>query len=97
MIQVDALVSECLGDLLVLDPPVVERVEGAVVLVRRPGDGQLGVRDHLELLPALVEDLLEVDGDGAAGHVLVLAGVVDEDGQLLGPAAATLNIVILES
>ena len=36
VVQVDALLSECLGDLFVLDPPVVERVEGAVVLVGSP-------------------------------------------------------------
>ena len=86
VVQVDALLSECLGDLFVLDPPVVERVEGAVVLVGSPRDGQLGTRHHLHLLPALVDDLLEVDGDPAALHVLVAAGVVDQDGQLLGPA-----------
>ena len=86
MVQVDALVSQRLGDLLVLDPPVVQGVEGAVVLVGRPGDRQLRVRHHLHLLPALVDDLLEVDGDGAAVDVLVLAGVVDEDGELLRPA-----------
>ena len=86
MVQVDALVSECLGHLFVLDPPVVEGVEGAVVLVGRPRDGQLRAGHHLQLLPALVDDLLEVDGDPAALHVLVAAGVVDQDGQLLGPA-----------
>ena len=85
VVQVDALISECLGDLFVLDSPVLEGVEGAVVLVCRPRHGELGVGDDLKLLPALVEDLLEVDSHLAAAHVAVGAGVVNEDGQLLGP------------
>ena len=40
---------------------------------------------HLELLPTLVDDLLEMDGNPAALHVLVFAGIVNEDGQLLRP------------
>ena len=90
MVQVDALISERLGDLFVLNPPVVEGVEGAVVLVGRRGDGQLRVGHHLHLLSALFEDLLEVDGDPAALNVLVLAGVVDEDRQLLRPTVTCM-------
>ena len=85
MVQIDALVSECLGYLFVLDPPVVERVKGAVVLVGSPRDAELRLRHHLELLPTLVDDLLEMDGNPAALHVLVFAGIVNEDGQLLRP------------
>ena len=85
MIQVDALLPECLGDLLVLDSPAVEGVVGAVVLVCGPRHAELGVGDHLGLLTAPVDDLLEVDGDPAPVLVGVSAGVVNQNRKLLRP------------
>ena len=84
-VQVDSLLPEHLGDLLVLDPPAVEGVVGAVVLVCGPRHAELGVGHHLGLLAAPVDDLLEVDGDPAPVLVGVSAGVVNQNRKLLRP------------
>ena len=59
MVEVDALLHEELGDVLGLAPLVADLVVGAgvLVLVDRPGDAELGVGHHLEVL-ATVYDLL---------------------------------------
>ena len=76
VVQVDALLPEHLGDLLVLDPPAVEGVVGAVVLVGGPRHAEPGIGHHLGLLAASVDDLLEMDGDPAPVLVGMSARVV---------------------
>ena len=77
MIEVNALLPEDLGDLLVLGPLAIDRVVGTVVLVRGSGHRELRIGHNLELLASFVNNLLEVNSYSTPFNIGMRTGVVN--------------------
>ena len=84
MIEVNALLPEDLGDLLVLGPLAIDRVVATVVFMGCSGHRELRVGNNLEFFTSLVNNLLEVNSYSTPFNIGMRTGVVNQDRQLFG-------------